>query len=193
MHNVGFAIFFMVAVLGAVLLLVSQVPLTRGSYDVVDTRSFSYGEPLKFNWTFEPNVRYRFEVKGVDWTNQSYTYSHLFSVAGDMYSYGPEGGLVENPPRATVTQTLGVTFFHYEYSSQVIIDRATTSTSIEISQFRETTYHLTYLSYLGLALLIISAILIMITGRNVDSRMRMPDTSARISTCYGSRNQNVPR
>ncbi len=180
MPKVGFAVFFMVAVLGAVLLLMSQIPLRKESYDVVDTRSFSVGEQLTFSWTFEPNVRYRFEVKGEDWTNQPYT--HYLHVGGTTYSYGAEGALVENPSSwywndtGGVTQTMSVDFWHYgNYGEET--DQAFTPTVVEVSTPKETTYHLTYLAYVGLPLLIIGAILITITGKDVDSRIRMPDTS----------------
>lgn len=182
MPKVVFAVSFVVAVLGAVLLLISQVPLTREYYEVVDTRSFSDGEPLTFLWTFEPNIRYRFTVKGANWANQPYYNSHYLNVGGSMYSYDTEGALVENPlswllnntGAPVVTQTLNVTFYGYGTGQ---IDQAFTPTSVEISVFKETTYHLTYLIYVALPLLIIGAILITITGKEKDSRTRMPNTS----------------
>lgn len=170
MRKVGFAVFFLVAVVGAVLLVISQVPLRRESYDVVETRSFSSGEPLTFFWTFRLGVRYRFEVKGVDWTGP-----HYFSVLEDSHYFQTGPGLVNPPwvwewsyPRYAVTATLNVTFWNLKQE----IDRSTTSTFVEISELKETTAKPTYLIYVGLPLLVIGAILIMVTGRDVDSRKR---------------------
>ncbi len=176
MQKIGFAVSFMVAVLGAVLLLISQMPQTREYYDVVDTRSFSGGEPLRFSWAFEAGVKYRFEVKGVDWTSQP-RYSHHLSIRGDAYlsstndePFEPPWVWYWNPSKWAFSRTTNATFWHYEDASQVI-DRATTSASVEISRSRETTYRLTYLSYMGLPLLIIGAILTPIIGNEIDSRM----------------------
>lgn len=62
-----------------VLLLISQVRLKGEYYDVVNTRSFSPGEPLTFYSTFEANGKYRFEVNGVDGTSAP-RYAHGLSV-----------------------------------------------------------------------------------------------------------------
>ena len=176
MQKIGFAIFFIAAVLGAVLLIISQVPLTREYYDVVDTHSFSGGEPLTFSWAFEAGVKYRFEVKGVNWTSQP-PHSHHLSIRGDAYLSSTDEEPAEPPwvwywssSKWAIPMTTNVTFWHYEDGSQVI-DRATTSASVEISQSRETTYRLTYLIYAGLPLLIIGAILTTIIGNDMDSRM----------------------
>lgn len=172
----GFAVFFMVAVLGAVLLLISQVPLTGEYYDVVDTHSFSVGEPLTFPWTSEAGVKYRFELKGVDWTSQP-RYSHHLSLREDTYLSSRDDEPAEPPwvwyvsvSKWAIPMTVNATFWHYEYDYQVI-DRATTSASVEISQSRETTYRPAYLIYVGLPLLIIGAILTTIIGKDADSRM----------------------
>ena len=171
----GFAVFFIVAVLGTVLLLISQVPLTGEYYEVVDTHSFSVGEPLTFPWTSEAGVKYRFEAKGVDWTSQP-RYSHHLSLREDYLSSRDDEPA--EPPwvwyvsvsKRAIPTTVNATFWHYEYDYQVI-DRATTSTSVEISQSRETTYHPTYLVYVGLPLLITGAILTTIIGKDADSRI----------------------
>ncbi len=175
MQKVGFAVSFMVAVLGAVLLLISQMPQTREYYDVVDTHSFSGGEPLTFPWTSEAGVKYRFEVKEVDWTSQP-RYSHHLSLREDYLSSRDDEPA--EPPwvwyvsvsKWAIPTTVNATFWHYEDSSKVI-DRATTSASVEISQSREITYHPTNLVYVGLPLLIIGAILTPIIGNDMDSRM----------------------
>ncbi len=172
MRTVGFAVFFIVTILGAVLLIISQIPQKEEYYDVIDTRSFSIGQPLTFYWTFEANARYRFEVKGADWTAQK-TF-HYMSFGNVTWSYGMQNGLFDPPwvwdwnPEPS-TRATNVTFWHYENRAQVI-ERATASTFVEISQFKETTYKLTYLLYVGLPLLIIGAVLTTITGKNVDSR-----------------------
>jgi hypothetical protein len=176
--KVGFAVSFVVAVFGAGLLTISQVPLADEYYDVVDTRSFSGGEPLTFSWDFEAGANYRVEVKGVDWTSQPVHSHHLsFRRLGDAY-LSSSGEEPAEPPwvwylrisKWAFLTTSNVTFWHYEDGSQVI-DSAPTSASVVISQSRETTYRLTYLTYAGLPLLIIGAILTLIIGNAMDSRM----------------------
>lgn len=174
--------------LGAVLLIISQVPLKGEYYDMIGTRSFSVGEPMTFYWTFEANATYRFEVKGEEWTSAlGDLYVHYVTVGNDTNNSWALSRPTDPPwvwdwnHNQEATRMYNVTFWSYEasyYSNPAEIQRATTTSAfVEISQPRETAYRLTYLIYVGLPLVIISAIVIIITGKDVNSQTGLPDTS----------------
>jgi hypothetical protein len=165
MQKVGFAVCFTVVILGAVLLIISPITYKKEYYVVVDTYSFSPGQPLTFYSTFDPNGTYSFELKGINWTSPA-PIDHNLSVGNGTYLESVASQPFE-PPWVwnwtywgpTARSTLNVTFFYWGKIGQEI-ERTTTPASLEISELKETTYRRTYLIYVGLPLLVIGAILI---------------------------------
>ena len=68
MRKVPLLIGFLIIIVGAIFLPISQLAGKTIDYQLKDTVNFVQGQPIEFNWTFEKGKGYRFEVYGVSWT-----------------------------------------------------------------------------------------------------------------------------
>jgi hypothetical protein len=159
---------FVILVIGAVLLPVSQIPLATQHYDLIDTRYFSEGQPMEFHWTFKENKSYRFEVKGANWPSPPSSL-HQFAVGNGTYLGSSEPALAQPPwawyehPRKT-TITLKVTFWEFGAQEAHIIELANTGTYVDIFELKQTTTQPTYLVYVSASLIVIGAAVAVIIG-----------------------------
>lgn len=152
---------FIILVVGAILLPISQIPITTQHYELIDTKYFSDGQPMEFYWSFKEAKSYRFEVKGANWPSPPPAL-HQFTVVNGTFLGGGERGLAQPPwiwdePPHKTTITLKVTFWEFGANEAQIIELANTGTYVDISELKQTTTQPTYLIYVSASLIIIGA------------------------------------
>lgn len=152
--------------LGAILVLVSQETFVRVYYELVDSESFSAGQPLMFYWTFEGNETYRFQVETSNWTYPS-PWIHWMSVSNDSLFMDSEGGIIQPPyvwhwKAGYNTTTQRVAWWHSGVNYSRIIETPSMSAHVELSQLKKETYQFTELAYAGAAIIAIGAVLVLV-------------------------------
>jgi len=160
---------FAALALGAILVLVSQATFEREYYVLVDSESFSAGQPLMFYWTFEGNASYRFQVETYNWTYPS-PWIHWMSVSNDTLFMDSEGGIIQPPyvwhwKAGYKTKTLRVCWWHFWENNSQLIETPDTSAHVDLSQLEHETYQLAELAYAGAAIIAIGAALVLIYAR----------------------------
>ena len=152
---------------GAILVLVSQEPFERTYYGLVDSESFSAGQPLMFYWTFEGNASYRFEVETSNWTYPS-PWIHWISVSNDTLYMDVNGGIIQPPyvwywKAGYNTTTLRVCWWRSWENYSRIIETPDKSAHVDLSQLKYETYQLTELGYAGAAIIATGAAIVFVT------------------------------
>jgi len=155
-----------ILVLGAILVLVSQMTLKTEYYGLVDTVSFSAGQPLEFYWTFEGNKSYRFEVETLNWTYPS-PYIHCMSVSNGTLVGGGENGLISPPyvwywQAGFNTTTLRVVWWHFGGNDSRLVETPNASAHVAVSELKEKASQHIELVYVGAPLIATGAMLILI-------------------------------
>jgi hypothetical protein len=145
-------------------------------YALVDTKSFSAGQPLEFYWTFEGNKSYRFEVKTLNWTYPS-PYIHWMSVSNDTLYADPRNNVISPPymfywQAGFNTTTQRVVWWHFGDNNSRVVETPDASAHVDVSELREKASQPTELIYAGAPLIAIGTTLTVITERVRRHRVR---------------------